>query len=215
METEVSKDKTIGALAEVLEREGIAVRCHREYGSVPIIIFNGDDATGFRALELAWREGYYPQGLVKDWLLDYTAESPLDEPDYSMVFEDEEPRKGANQVVIDSIREDYPTLDDIRRIFKNHGFDIRQCHEGETELFDDHLITFKGNFPDEGFRAFEVALNHGLPMSFDPIAYTWECWMDWETGKQKLFRDNPRWKIHFRTEGGKARRRNILCFCGV
>ena len=71
-------------------------------------------------------------------------------------------RKVEEQVV-ENLRDDYPTIQDICKIFKNQGFDVGQCAEGSSTIYRDwHLITFMGDCPDAGLRAFDVAVKHGL-----------------------------------------------------
>ena len=108
----------------------------------------------------------------------------------------------------------YPTIQDIRKIFKNHGFDVTQSDDGRETYRQCHLVQFNGDYPDEGFRAFDVALQHGLLLIHDaPLRRIWDCWMDWDTGQRSLDRDRPKWEILFQVEDDKGIRGNIYCTC--
>ena len=73
--------------------------------------------------------------------------------------------KEAGAAEQERVDESYPTIQDILSIYRNHGFDIIQSAEGGTENRDWHLIQFKGDFPDEGFRGMAIALKHGRALA--------------------------------------------------
>ena len=115
--------------------------------------------------------------------------------------------------------ESYPTIQDIRKIFKNYGFDVTQAYAAGTPSLDDgtsyidwHFIQFRGVIPDEGFRAFEVAVEHGL-VPATPLRLTWSCWVHRITGEGTIDRDWPTWEMEFQTADCKGTRRNIRCTC--
>ena len=85
--------KTMVELAVALRHEGIDVSHHYEAGSdygLPVVVFRGDDGAGMRAVEVAWRYGYEPQGLVRDWTI---WGRDISEPDWTLLFENEEPEQ--------------------------------------------------------------------------------------------------------------------------
>ena len=116
------------------------------------------------------------------------------------------------------VPEDYPTIQNIRKIFKNHGFDVYQSHAAGTKcdrdgtvFLDWHIITFRGDYPDEGLRAFDVAVSHGL-VPATPLRLEWSCHVHRRTGEGTI--DNePTWVMEFQTADCKGTHRNIRCSC--
>ena len=115
--------------------------------------------------------------------------------------------------------ESYPTIQDIRKIFENHGFDVTQGVEagtyyttdGQPYTFDWHFIQFRGDIPDEGFRGFEVAVEHGL-VPVGGLHLVWGCRVHRITGEGTIDND-PTWQMEFQTADDRGIRGNTLCPC--
>ena len=83
----MNQGKTMATLATVLKQEGLEVVDHCESESDTAhssVVFRGDDATGRRAVELAWEYDYEPQGLIRDWTI---IGQDFCEPHWMMLFE--------------------------------------------------------------------------------------------------------------------------------
>ena len=79
--------KTVAALAAVLKEEGVEVVDHHDSRTDTAhssVVFRGDDATGRRAVEMAWQRGYEPQGLIRDWTI---IGQEFCEPHWMMLFD--------------------------------------------------------------------------------------------------------------------------------
>ena len=82
------KGKTMAALAEVLGAGGIEVCQHfegdgKEYGQLPSIVFEGDEAVVQRVTELTWAHAYHPQGLSADWMI---VGKEFSDPHWTLLF---------------------------------------------------------------------------------------------------------------------------------
>ena len=82
-------DKTMAALATVLEQAGIETVDQyesdgREESPYSSVVFYGDDGAGIRAVKVAQEHDYHPQGLVRDWAI---VGDEICEPHWMMLFD--------------------------------------------------------------------------------------------------------------------------------
>ena len=81
--------KTLTELAQVLKAEGIEVAdCLDNEGkqetAYASVAFYGDDSAAIKAVQIAYRHDYQPQGLVRDWVV---IGPELGESHWLMLFE--------------------------------------------------------------------------------------------------------------------------------
>jgi hypothetical protein len=82
------------------------------------------------------------------------------------------------------------------RILRSKGIDtFESCEGGDTHSFAEPTVRFHGNAV-EGFRAFAVAADHGLPVR--------EVQRVWDVIDGTL--DGPHWQMVFRCKSNEAKR---------
>ena len=110
--------------------------------------------------------------------------------------------------------ESYPAIESIVLIYARHGFDVVRYLRAGEEANDVHMVQFLGDYPEAGFRAIEVANEHGLQLADAPLQKLWTVSYEDGVDGAVLDKDCPYWQIDFVPLSYSLRERiRPSCYC--
>ena len=85
-------------------------------------------------------------------------------------------------------------LKEILAVYRENGFKIFDWRDGEVRRVT-HCIRFKGDYPDEGLRAAELALHRGFPIFLLRLEWNYDSYLHDEGPKD--YEISPYWELSF------------------